>query len=301
MTSSTAGLVPGRMPGTSTSSSARRPGRHGFWPDAARVVVVFALLAATLFPLYFMVVTSLKSQYDLSRNYFLPPQFGVLLSNWLEVLPVIAQPVLNSLIVSLGTVLLVLLLVTPLAYAFTWHRFPGKEALFSVVIVTIMLPSILIFVPQFILVRDLGLLDTHMAVILPGTAASIGVTAFLLRSFFAALPVELVEAARVDGASELQILLRVILPLSVPSLVTVSVLILVSAWNNFLWPLVVLPSSANRVASVAVTYFAGNPILGSDFPLLVAAYLVSSLPLIVILGGLLRYFMAGALGSAVKG
>lgn len=269
--------------------------------QVVRIAIVSALLVGTLFPLYFLMITSVKSVPDFGKNYFLPPLQGIQWQNWLQVIPSTIQPAENSTSIALWTAGLVLLVVTPAAYAFSWHRFPGKEFLFTTAIVIMMLPSVLTFVPQFILVKNLGLLDTQPAVILPFVAGNIGLGLFLLRTFFKALPVELVEAARIDGASELQVLGRIILPLSVPSLITVAVLVVVGAWNNFLWPLVTLPSESNRVASVAATFFAGNPQFGTNFPLLMAAYVVSSLPLIVILGGLLRYFMAGATAGAVKG
>ena len=269
--------------------------------QALRIAIVFALLAGALFPLYFLVFTSFKTVVEFGENYFLPPLHGFQWDNWLSVMPSVIRPAANSTSIVLWTAGLVLLVVTPAAYAFSWHRFPGKERLFTATIVIMMLPSVLTFVPQFILVKNLGLLDTQPAVILPFVAGNIGMGLFLLRIFFQALPLELVEAARIDGASELQVLVRIILPLSVPSLTTVAVLVVVGAWNNFLWPLVTLPSESNRVASVAVTFFAGDPQYGNDLPLLMSAYLVSSLPLIVILGGLLRYFMAGATAGAVKG
>jgi len=269
--------------------------------QALRIAIVFALLAGALFPLYFLVITSLKSVVEFGENYFLPPLHGVQWDNWREVIPGVARPAANSTSIALWTAGLVLLVVTPAAYAFSWHRFPGKERLFTAAIVIMMLPSVLTFVPQFILVKNLGLLDTQPAVILPFVAANIGMGLFLLRTFFQALPLELVEAARIDGASELQVLGRIVLPLSVPSLITVAVLVVVGAWNNFLWPLVTLPSESNRVASVAATFFAGDPQFGNNLPVVMAAYVVSSLPLIVILGGLLRYFMAGATAGAVKG
>ena len=272
-----------------------------FRGQAVRISIVFVLLTGALFPLYFLVITSLKTVVEFGENYFLPPLHGFQWDNWVSVLPGVLRPAANSTSIVLWTAGLVLLVVTPAAYVFSWHRFPGKERLFTATIVIMMLPSVLTFVPQFILVKDLGLLDTQPAVILPFVAGNIGMGLFLLRIFFQALPVELVEAARIDGASEMQVLGRIILPLSVPSLITVAVLVIVGAWNNFLWPLVTLPSQSNRVASVAATFFAGDPQYGNDLPRLMAAYVVSSLPLILILSGLLRYFMAGATAGAVKG
>lgn len=267
----------------------------------ARGLVVFTLLGMSLFPLYFMVVTSLKSPSEFASNYFLPPLQGLEWSNWERVIPSVIQPVWNSTIVSVASVLVVLIAALPAAYVFAWHRFPGRERIYAITVATVMFPAIIILVPQFVLVKELGLLDSYPAAYLPIAAANVGVAVFLLRAFFRGIPHDLIEAARIDGATEMQILRRIVLPLSVPAIMTVCVFVLVAAWNNFLWPLVALPSEANRVASVAVTFFAGDPMFGNQLPVLIAAYLVASLPLMMMLAGLLRYFMAGQLQGAVKG
>lgn len=269
--------------------------------SGARLVIVFALLAMALFPLYFMIITSLKSQAEYNENYFLPPLQGLEWSNWARVAPGVMQPIANSLIVSLASVAVVVAVALPAAYVYAWHRFPGRERIYAVTVVTVMFPAIIVLVPQFVLVKELGLLDTHAGAYLPIATTNIGVAVFLLRAFFRSIPHDLIEAARIDGASEIRILGSIVIPLSVPAIITVCVFVLVAAWNSFLWPLIVLPSEANRVASVAVTFFAGDPVFGSSLPVLVAAYLVASLPLMVMLAGLLRYFMAGQLQGAVKG
>lgn len=263
-------------------------------------LVVAVLIALNLFGLYFLIVTSMKSRFEYASNYFLPPLQGIEWSNFAKVLPIVAPSSWNSVMLAFWTVLVLLVVVTPATYVFTWHKFPGKEKLYSLAIVTIMIPSVLTFVPQFVLVNQLGLLDSQPAFVLPIVASSIGLGLFLLRAFFRALPVELIEAARIDGASEMGILIRVVIPLTVPALVTISVLTISSVWNSYLWPLLTLPSQQNWPAAVAVTFFSSDPIIGGSFPLLMAAYLVSSLPLIVILGSLLRYFMAGATQGGVK-
>lgn len=270
------------------------------WGSAFRQAATWALIAINLFGLYFLLVTSLKSVGEFARNYWLPPLHGIDWSNWTAVIPDVWRPDLNSASIVFWTVIGLLVVTTPAAYAFTWHRFPGKERLFTIAIVTILLPPILTFVPQFVLIKNLGLLDTQPAVILVYIATNSGIAIFLLRAFFRAIPVDLIEAARLDGASEMQSLFRVVLPLTVPALITVSVLTIVNVWNDFLWPLVVLPSATSRTAAVAVTFFDQPDALTRgtlNFPLLMAAYLLSSVPLIIIVGSLLKYFMRGATQS----
>ena len=289
---------PGRRRRRPASTTARRGDRKGNVP---RVLFVAFLLVLTLFPLYYLIVTSLKSSGESKTNLFLPPLRGVHFENWSRVVPEVAQPALNSTVIVVGAVAILLAIMAPCAYAFTWHRFPGKERLFTVAIVTMMLPSILTLVPQFILVKNLGLLNSKWAVILPCVAGSVGLSLYLLRAFFSALPDDLVEAARMDGASEMRILIQIILPLTGPALITVAVLTAAAVWNQYLWPLITLTDPAERVASVAATFFASNPYTASSVPVLMSAYLISSLPLLIIMGVLLKYFMSGATQGALKG
>jgi len=272
--------------------------KRGNW---GRVLVAFVLLAFALFPLYYMVVTSVKSDGEATASPLLPPLRSIHFENLVAVLDTVTRPAFNSSVASFGTALLVLLLVAPAAYVFTWHRFPGKERIFTLVILSITMPSVLTFVPQFILIKQLGLLNTQAGFILLMVASSVAVPVYLLRTFFKSIPDDLVEAARLDGASEPRILLQVILPLMGPALITVAVLTISAVWNQFLLPLVVLSDETQRVATVAASYLTGNPYFESSQSVLMAAYLMSSLPLVVTMAFLLRYFMSGATAGAIKG
>ncbi len=268
--------------------------------SAVRLTVLILMVVGTLFPLYFLVVTAFKTGSEFGTNYFLPPLTSFTTDNLMAGLDLVGRFALNSVQVTLITAAIVLLVVVPAVYAFTWLVFPGANWLYTVAIATLLVPAVLTFVPQYILTKQLGLLNDQWGVILPFVATGIGVAVYLLRSFFSALPFELIEAARLDGASELQILRRVVLPLSVPSLVTVAVVTIVTAWNAFLWPLVVISSESKRLISVAVTFLAGSTSV-PDVPALMGGYLAASLPLIIILSLLLRYFVRGLTEGAVKG
>lgn len=265
----------------------------------SRFVVLLLLAVGTLFPLYFLIVTAFKSSTEFAGNYFLPPARPTF-DNVQAGLEVVGQFSLNSIQVTLITTAILLFVVVPAVYAFTWLKFPGASAIYTIAITTLLMPAVLTFVPQYILTRQLGLLNNQWGVILPFVATGIGLSVYLLRSFFEALPFDIIEAARIDGASELQILRRVVIPLAVPSLVTVAVVSIVAAWNAFLWPLVVISSESKRLISVAVTFLAGSNDL-PDVPALMGGYLAASLPLIVILTVLLRYFVRGLTEGAVKG
>lgn len=267
---------------------------------AFRFALLSLMIVGTLFPLYFMVITAFKSNAELGRNYFLPPLEGFQFENLWAGFEAVGPYVWNSIVVALGTTVILLVVVVPCVYAIAWIAFPAAPRIYSIAITTMLVPSVLIFVPQYILTRQLGLIDNQLGVILPFVASGIGISVFLLRSFFQALPFELIEAARIDGASELRILRGIVLPLTVPSLTTIAVIAIVTAWNAFLWPLVVISTGSKRLVSVAVT-FLSNADVGLQVPALMAGYLVASLPLIVMLSVLMRFFIRGMTEGAVKG
>ena len=269
------------------------------WPRGVRLAVLALICLGSLFPLYFLVVTAFKSTSEFDRNYFLPPR-TLYVDNLVAGLDIVGRFALNSVFIALMTAAIVLFVVIPAVYAFTWLRFPGKERIYAIAVSTLLVPAVLTFVPQYVLTRQLGLLDSSWGVILPFVATAIGLAVFLLRSFFSALPDQLIEAARVDGAHDLQILGSIVLPLTIPSVVTIAVVTIVTAWNAFLWPLVAITSESKRTISVAVTFLAGS----GNFPdvtTLMGGYLAASLPLILIMSVLLRFFIRGVMEGAVKG
>ena len=272
--------------------------RKGNW---IRVAMVAMLVALSLFPLYFLAVTSLKTQGETLTAPLAPPMNGLHFENWATVLPEVATAMWNSTVICVITTALVVVFVTPCAYVFCWHRFPGKQKLYALAVTMISMPAILTFVPQFILVKNLGLLNNRWGMILIYTAGGMAISLLLLRSFLQTVPTEVIESARIDGASELRILLQIVVPLAVPSLITVAVINFSGVWNAFMLPLVLLSRESQRVATVAATFYGANPYFQQNVPLMMSAYLVSSAPLIITMALLLRYFMAGATQGALKG
>lgn len=265
-----------------------------------RAAVIWLIVGAALFPLYFLVVTSLKSQGEFATNYFLPPLSGIDFQNLAAAFGQLYPYIVNSVSIAAITIVVVMLVVVPAAYVFSWHQFPGKEKVFALILSTIMIPGVITLIPLFVLVRQFGLLDTHLGVALPIAAGGIAVSVYLLRTFFRAVPVEIIEAAKIDGASDWRILFRVIIPLSIPSLITIIVLTLVNAWNAYLWPLVSISTQANQPVSVADTLLSNNPVF-QNTPLTMAGYVVSAIPLVAAMALLLRYFVRGVTAGAVKG
>jgi ABC-type glycerol-3-phosphate transport system permease component len=204
----------------------------------------------------------------------------------------------NSLIVTLISMAGNTLVSALVAFGFARTRFPGRDKLFVFVLLTMMIPFHVLLVPRYLLFRNLGWLDTLYPLIIPnlfGGAFSI----FILRQFFMTLPIELDEAAKIDGASMLGILWRIIMPLSKPALATVAALSFISHWNDFVQPLVYLQSPTMLTLAVGIRWFTGRH--GTEFHLLMAISVLALLPIIIIFFVAQKQFIQGIALTGVKG
>ena len=191
-----------------------------------------------------------------------------------------------------------LLFCSMVGYALAKLRFAGRNALFVLVLGTLLVPSTVVIVPLFVLMAKLELVDTPWAVILPVAAAPLGV--FLMRQFMLGIPTDLIEAARVDGAREFTIFWRVVLPLSVPALAALGIITFLPAWNALLWPLIVLTSQENYTLPVALAIFSRGQ-FQADYGLLMAGSVALVVPVIVIFLVLQRQFTQSVTMTGIKG
>jgi multiple sugar transport system permease protein len=267
--------------------------RHGArYPVLAVVAILF------VFPFYWMIVTSLDRPDQL---FTFPPtlwpswQFHNYADAWRQA----AWPrfYLNTALVSILTTLLVLATSALAGYAFASMPFPGKNLVFGLVLAIYMVPTEVTLVPNFITISHLGWLDSYQAQIVPFGASVFGI--FLMRQFFLTLPRDLWEAAQLDGCSHLRYLWSIALPLARPALVTTGLFTFVSAWNAFLWPLVVTSSDAVRPLQVAL---AGFNLVDSGQPmLLAAASLMTTAPILVIFLLAQRQLVGGIAATGIRG
>jgi multiple sugar transport system permease protein len=271
-------------------------------PRASDWVVFGLLLAGALLmcgPFVWMISTSLKPMADVFK---FPPE---LLSanpqpqNYLRIFSTIpfGRAVTNSLIVSLGVTALQLVVCSLAAYAFACLRFRGREALFLIYLAALMVPSQVTLIPNFILVRNLGWIDTYQGLILPYAFSSFGT--FLLRQYMKTIPPELIEAARIDGAGHFQIYRSIVLPLSRPALGALAIFTFVAQWNNFLWPLITTTKAEMRVTTVALATLQGQ--FNTDWPLLMTGSVLAIVPMLVIFAIGNRSFIAGITSSGFGG
>ncbi|MBI3121694.1 MAG: ABC transporter permease subunit [candidate division NC10 bacterium] len=268
-------------------------------------VVMALVLILWLGPLLWLLSTSLKPEGQILSLVprWIPKTFT--LENYVEVFQKfrLERWLLNSLMVAGGATALGLLVSVPAAYAFARMRFRGQEWLFLLILSTILVPVHITIVPLFIGLAKVRLTDTYVSLIMPTVANGFGV--FLLRQFFQGIPRELEEAAVIDGASRLGVLVRVVLPLSRPALTAVAIFLFLLSWNDFMWPLIVTNTDTTRTLPVGLATFVGGGTVGGQsiayYGIGMAASVLATIPAIVFFLALQRYFVQGIAFTGLKG
>lgn len=202
----------------------------------------------------------------------------------------------NSLFITVVATIITLILNSMAAFALSKYRFAGRTAVFILMLATLMIPPTIILVPNFLIAASLGLVNSPWGVILPGVATPTGV--FLLRQYMLSLPDDLIDAARMDNASEWRIYWRIVLPLSAPALAVLAIFSVMWRWNEFLWPMVVLTRSESFTLPLALNSFQGE--LTTAWNYLLAMTVVTLLPVTVIFALLQRYITQGIASVGVK-
>lgn len=252
---------------------------------------------AVVLPFLWMVTTSLKSSTELLGNPGWIPQdwaWKNYVDAW-QAAP-FGRYFANSVLVAVLTVGLQFVTSALAAYAFARIPFPGRDRLFALFLGSMMIPEPVTLVPNYVLLSKLGWINSFYALIIPWGASAFSI--FLLRQFFKSLPKELEDAARIDGCSRLDILWRIVLPLSKPALLSMSMFAFVGSWNAFLWPLIATNSESMRTVQVGVSVFAQDA--GTHYSLLMAAATFTMLPMILLFFFVQRYFVEGIARSGIK-
>jgi ABC-type glycerol-3-phosphate transport system permease component len=268
----------------------------------ARAVAAHAVLAVLAFlslgPFLFMLLTSLKSneQYYHGAVLPFPPQWGNYAEAWAQV----SGYFVNSITVTLVSVLISVAFAALAAYAFARYRFTGSGLLYAAILAVLLVPGTLTLVPGFVILRNLGLMGTHRALYAVYIADSVVLGIVILRAFFAGVPEELMEAAALDGAGELQTMRRVVAPLARPALLTVAIMTTLSCWNDYLWPLIVLPDTRKWTVTLGLVSFRDRFAGMSAWGPLFAGFVIASVPLFVLFFAFMRHFISGLTTGAVK-
>ena len=273
------------------------------WRVSIKAIVVYALVVAItvvmLLPFAWMLSASLKLDRDVFAFPFewIPsqPRWENYIDIWTKI--PLGLFVYNTVKLTVIVTMLQLFTSSFAAYAFAKLRFAHRETLFLAYIATIAMPWQVYMVPQFLLMRDLGLNNTHLALICLQAFTAFGV--FLMRQFYMSIPDELCEAARIDGMNEYQIWFRIILPLSKPALSTLTIFTFVTTWNDFLGPLIYLTKTELKTIQVGLRMFISQ--YSTEYGLIMAASIVSLVPVLIVFLALQRFFVEGIASTGIKG
>ena len=268
-------------------------------PSYAALILLTIIFVA---PLLWMLSTSLKPRFQAAQ---FPPQWipwAFSGKGYSTILTTASQtPVfqwfVNSVIAATAHTLLVLVTASMAAYALARMHFRGKNIVFAGIVLTLVIPQFVFLIGNYIIVESFGWLDTLLAVIVPGAAGAFGV--FFLRQFFVSLPLELEEAALIDGANRFQIFLRIILPLSKAPLATLAVLSFLVNWNDFLWPVYVLLSPESLTLQPGLAVLQGS--YNVNYPVIMAGGVLASIPVLILYIFAQRYIIEGVSRSGLKG
>ncbi len=289
--------------------SATAQAAHRHWarlPFSPWHLVLVPATIVLIFPFYWLIVTSVETP---AEALHFPP---VLIPHTLSLANYphawssapFGRFFINSAVVAVVTVISNLVLCSLAGYAFARFRFLGRGALFAVLMATLMVPFQVTMIPQFLITKWLGVnvlaavgINHIGALILPNAATAFGI--FFLRQFFRTLPLEYEESARVDGASRLTVLWRIVLPLSMPALATLAALTFLDSWNSFLWPLIVISSTSQMTLPLGLATFQGAH--ATEWTLLMAGNVMSLVPMLVIFFLAQRYFIRSVAATGLAG
>jgi multiple sugar transport system permease protein len=276
--------------------------RHFKWD----VVVVWGLLISgsiiMLAPFLFLLTSSLKDQMAV---FAYPPQWipnPAHFENYIQVF--IVKPfhmyIRNTLFIVVMNEIAILWASSFCAYGFSRLRFPGRSFWFNIVLATMMLPSVVLIVPTFVIFSKLGWIDTYLPFIVPAFFGGGAFNIFLLSQFFRTLPEELADAARIDGCDEFMIYSRIFLPLATPAMATVAIFTFLNAWNDFIGPLLYLNTADKYTVTMGLTLFRGG-LLQTRWELLMAASIIMTVPVLLLFFMAQRYFVGGIVMTGLKG
>ncbi|NYE18198.1 carbohydrate ABC transporter permease [Microbacterium immunditiarum] len=252
--------------------------------------------------LYMVSISFTESTYVLTT----PPQFipdPATLANYEQALMTQGLPLAfaNSLYIAAISTAVSLLISSMMAYAFARFSFPGRELIFRILLVGLMIPAVMLLIPQFILAKHLALLDSHLGLIVFYVAGSLALNTLLLRGFFEAIPGELDQAMQVDGANAWTRYWRLAIPLARPGLATAAIFTFFASWDEFAWALTIINTPELRTLPIVIRLFAGAGNNAVQWGLVFAASVIAIIPVIVVFLAFQRHFVQGLTSGAVKG
>ncbi|MCA1666886.1 MAG: carbohydrate ABC transporter permease [Thermomicrobia bacterium] len=260
---------------------------------------VFLIVVAflTFLPFFLMISISFKTRAQFAVQPIWPT-FPLHFSNYRFAWEQVFRPVVNTIIVCVASIGGTLFVASLAAYAFARFKFPGSRVLFLGIISLLMVPDVLLLVPRYVVTAQLHLLGNYLGLIVPYISFGSIFAIFVLRTFFASVPGELIEAARMDGASHVMIFWRIMIPLSRPILATLAIIQLIRVWNDFIWPFVVISKKSQYTLALILKTFSSD--FGTQWGLIMACYVMASLPLLLVFAVASKQFIKGLTSGAIK-
>lgn len=266
-----------------------------------KYVLLIALSAWMLLPFYWMISASLMTSTEIIQ--MPPPLFPALpqLQNYVRVTEVVdlARAYFNSMVVTALTVIGILFTSSLAGFAFAKYEFPGRDVLFAMILATMMIPFFVILIPVFWIVKQFGWIGNYGGLVMPGIVSAYGI--FMMRQFILNLPDEYLDSARIDGASEFRIYWQIIMPLSGPALATLGVFNMISVWNSFLWPMLIVQTPDLFTVPLALNSLRTYGMEAKVLNLQMAGTVLSVIPTLIIFAFLQRYFTQGIALTGLKG
>jgi multiple sugar transport system permease protein len=271
------------------------------FPTVLTITLLILGLGVVFLPFWYMLVTSFKGQ---SAVFEYPPKLwpsSWTLSNYMRVLfeNNFGNYFKNSVIVALGTTSLTVLVSAMMANAFARMRFPGRELLFSILLLGMMVPPVMLIIPQFLVARTLNLFNNYFGLILVYVTMNLSMQTFLLRGVFEGVPKDLEEAALIDGGGPWTIFWKVVLPLSGPGVAVVIINSFLYSWEEYAWALVSMQKESFRTLPIAIANFQGEHL--TEWGLVFAATMIALIPVLIVFGVFQRHFVQGISTTGLKG
>ncbi len=269
--------------------------------EAIKHLLILFVLFFAFFPLYLMVIISFKDNRQFTNNQFLPDAFSTWKwENWSKAWETVSNYIANSIVTSMGAVVLCLITSTLTAYVMARYKFWGKEIIYYLIIGTMFLPSTAAtLVTLFELIKSMGMINKLYALVLVGAVGGQVTCIFILRQFIEDIPKELFESAQIDGAGHFQQIWHIVLPMSGSVMGTLAIMQFIGQWNNLMLPLIVMRDDALLTVPVGLMRLDGEYV--KEWGELMAGYTISSIPLVILFLFTMRLFVKGLSAGAVKG
>ena len=273
------------------------------WRKIVLPISVFLVVVFFMAPILWQVLTSFKVNADISAvpNVYFPTRLT--LEHYLSLF--VRRPftayIINSALVSITSTLLALALGAPAAYVLARMRLPGEKIILASILIVTLFPAVLLFLGLLEVVKVLGLGNNYLALVLPYTAINLPLTILVMRSFFQQLPKDLEDSAKVDGYSTIQMLIQIVLPMTLPALVTTGILTFISAWNEFIFALTFITLESRKTIPVATAQLSGASVFEIPYGPIAAATVLGTLPLVLLVLAFQQKIVQGLTAGAVKG